>query len=220
MRSLPRQPAKRRLRRFGPLDGIRSSALGFATCRSTSTALTSLPTATCCADVDLGNKPPIHHSRTLALGNYLTAALPAPAVIVDTYSAVSSWPTYEHFAGNPPPEDAGCNMLSVLKYWRHSGLGKSDKITAFAAIQLKNHDELRTAVSLFGCAHLGVTLPDDVWAPGWRLNCTPLARPSTAKSPAAGWAQESKSRKEAVVVNRAAATRRASLRIIAGNNLS
>lgn len=159
----------------------------------------------------------MHDSRTFTLGSYLTAALPAPAPIVDNYSGVSTWPMYdndkwgdctcaaaghmvqawtaaasaevtppdsaidamyEHFVGNPPPDDAGCNMLSVLKYWRHTGLGKTDKITAFAAIQLKNHDQLRTAVSLFGSAYLGVALPDDVCVPGKMLTTHGSSRPA------------------------------------------
>ena len=32
---------------------------------------------------------------------------------------------YEHFVGTPPPADAGCDMLSVLKYWRSAGTGQA-----------------------------------------------------------------------------------------------
>ena len=66
---------------------------------------------------------------------------------------------YEHFVGNPPPADAGCNMLSVLKYWRNSGVG-GRKIEAFASIELKNQTEAQEAVYLFGSIYVGVELPD------------------------------------------------------------
>src|ERR1700721_1268081 len=29
---------------------------------------------------------------------------------------------YEHFVGTPPPPDKGCDMLSVLRYWRKAGI--------------------------------------------------------------------------------------------------
>jgi hypothetical protein len=66
---------------------------------------------------------------------------------------------YEHFVGNPPPPDAGCDMLSVLKYWRTSGLD-NHKVQAFAAVQLKNQSEAQCATYLFGSLYIGVALPD------------------------------------------------------------
>ncbi len=66
---------------------------------------------------------------------------------------------YEHFVGNPPPPDAGCNMLQVLNYWRKSGLDQH-KITAFAALRLKDRTEAMTALYLFGSIYIGVALPD------------------------------------------------------------
>jgi hypothetical protein len=66
---------------------------------------------------------------------------------------------YEHFVGDPPPPDAGCNMLQVLNYWRHTGLDKHN-IAAYAAVQLKNQAETQTALYLFGSIYIGVSLPD------------------------------------------------------------
>ena len=66
---------------------------------------------------------------------------------------------YEHFVGNPPPPDAGCNMLQVLNYWRMAGLA-DDKITAYAALELTNQTEAMTALYLFGSVYIGVALPD------------------------------------------------------------
>jgi hypothetical protein len=66
---------------------------------------------------------------------------------------------YEHFVGNPPPQDAGCNMLDVLKYWRSSGLG-GHQVTAFAALEPKNNVQARDALYMFGSVYIGVALPN------------------------------------------------------------
>lgn len=66
---------------------------------------------------------------------------------------------YEHFVSSPPPPDAGCDMLTVLKYWRKSGLDKH-QVTAFASLDLKNQSQAETAISLLGSIYIGVALPD------------------------------------------------------------
>ena len=64
---------------------------------------------------------------------------------------------YEHFT--TPGPDNGCDMLSVLKYWQSTGLGK-DKITAFAQVENKSTIQAQDAVNLFGSLYIGVELPD------------------------------------------------------------
>jgi hypothetical protein len=66
---------------------------------------------------------------------------------------------YEHFVGSPPPPDAGCDMLSVLKYWRNSGLDEH-KVTAFTSLEMKNQSQAKSAVYLVGSIYIGVALPD------------------------------------------------------------
>jgi hypothetical protein len=66
---------------------------------------------------------------------------------------------YEHFVGTPPPADEGCDMLSVLKYWRSTGLD-AHKVTAFAALDLKNTTQTQSAVSITGGIYIGVALPN------------------------------------------------------------
>jgi hypothetical protein len=66
---------------------------------------------------------------------------------------------YEHFVGDPPPPDQGCDMLSVLNYWRSTGLDRR-KITAFASIQLQNQTQAQNAIYLFGSLYIGVALPN------------------------------------------------------------
>lgn len=81
---------------------------------------------------------------------------------------------YKHFVRTPPPPDEGCNMLDVLEYWRKSGLRGKHKITAFAALEPRNHTQLRDAVYMFGSAYIGVALPDfavgpDMLAVPWQV---------------------------------------------------
>jgi len=66
---------------------------------------------------------------------------------------------YEHFVGTPPPADAGCDMLSVLKYWRKAGLGRH-KVQAFTALKLQDQSQAQSAIDLLGGIYLGVELPD------------------------------------------------------------
>jgi len=66
---------------------------------------------------------------------------------------------YEHFVGTPPPADAGCDMLSVLKYWRSAGLDHHN-IKAFASIKLTDQTEAQNSVYLFGSMYIGVALPN------------------------------------------------------------
>jgi hypothetical protein len=81
---------------------------------------------------------------------------------------------YEHFVGSPPPPDAGCNMLSVLKYWRASGLDKR-KVTAFASLDLKNHSQAQSAIYLLGSIYIGVALPN--FAVQRNMPCVPWVVP-------------------------------------------
>jgi hypothetical protein len=83
---------------------------------------------------------------------------------------------YEHFVGAPPPPDEGCSMLDVLKYWRKQGFAGKHKITAFAALELRNHTQLRDAIYMFGSAYIGVALPD--FAVGPDMRTTPWQVPS------------------------------------------
>jgi hypothetical protein len=66
---------------------------------------------------------------------------------------------YEHFVGTPPPPDEGCDMLSVLKYWRRSGLDQH-KVQAFASLQLGDQAQAQSAVYLLGAIYIGVALPN------------------------------------------------------------
>jgi len=81
---------------------------------------------------------------------------------------------YNHFAhGNP---DAGASMLSILKYWRKTGIG-GDKITAFAQLEPQNDIQARDAINIFGNLYIGLALPDFAVAPGTDFLQTPWEVP-------------------------------------------
>jgi hypothetical protein len=61
--------------------------------------------------------------------------------------------------GTPPPPDKGCDMLSVLKYWRRGGID-GHKVLAFTSIDLQNETQAQSACWLFGSIYIGVALPD------------------------------------------------------------
>jgi hypothetical protein len=79
---------------------------------------------------------------------------------------------YEHFVGTPPPPDKGCDMLSVLRYWRKAGID-SHEVLAFTSIDLQNQAQAQSACWLFGSIYIGVALPDFTVPP----NVDPLTIP-------------------------------------------
>jgi len=83
-------------------------------------------------------------------GNAATEVTPPDATVLKFY---------EHFVGTPPPPDEGCDMLTVLRYWRKTGLDQH-KVTAFTSLTLKDHTQAKSAIDLFGGIYIGVALPN------------------------------------------------------------
>lgn len=72
--------------------------------------------------------------------------------VVKAYSAVSG---FDPLTG---ANDNGAVMQDVLNYWRKTGIG-GHKILAFAEVNVKNLDELRAALDLFGTLYIGINFP-------------------------------------------------------------
>jgi hypothetical protein len=125
-------------------------------------ALPSPPTA-----VEYGEKVPAwpmyyndqYGDCTCAAAGHMIQNWTANAATEVTVPDQSVLSFYEHFVGTPPPPDAGCNMLQVLRYWRKTGVS-AHKVLAFASIDLKNQVQAQNAVWLFGSIYIGVALPD------------------------------------------------------------
>jgi len=69
--------------------------------------------------------------------------------VIDAYEAL--------VAGDP--SQAGISMLEALKYWRKTGIG-DHKIHSFVQANPKSRIALRSMIYLFGCAYLGLELPN------------------------------------------------------------
>jgi len=71
-------------------------------------------------------------------------------------------------------KDSGLDELNVLNYWQSNPVD-GQKITAFAAIDVKNHTHIKQAIELFGGVYLGFQVQQDAvqefdarkpWVPG------------------------------------------------------
>ena len=91
---------------------------------------------------------------TCAAAGHLIQSWTANASTEVTPPAATVLKFYEHFVGTPPPADAGCDMLSVLKYWRKAGL--RHKVQAFTALKLQDQSQAQSAIDLLGGVYLGV----------------------------------------------------------------
>jgi hypothetical protein len=80
------------------------------------------------------------------------AFTPTDKEVLKAYEAVSG------YTPSNPNSDQGAAVLDVLNYWRKTGVGRH-KILAYAALEPKNHDQVRDSVMLFGNCYLGVQLP-------------------------------------------------------------
>jgi hypothetical protein len=90
------------------------------------------------------------------------------ADILKAYEAISG---YDPSTGR---NDNGAVELSVLKYWRHTGIGKH-KITGFASVEPGNHLHVKQAAQLFGGVYIGVKLP--ITAQGQSMWTVPVGGP-------------------------------------------
>lgn len=125
---------------------------------------------------------------------------PADPAILKAYEDVGG------YKPGDPSTDNGCDMLTMLNYWRQTGVG-GHKIFAFVQVNLKNLSEVREAVYSFGNLYWGVQLPAsaqgaDSWtvpdggtastngSPGsWGGHCVPIVAVSPETLTCVTWGQ-------------------------------
>jgi hypothetical protein len=126
--------------------------------------------------------------------------VPTDQQILNAYEAIGG------YVPGDPSTDNGCVILDALNYWRKHGIA-GHKIFAYATVDWKNHDELRSAINIFGNVYIGIQLPitaqtQDVWtvapgalntpngAPGsWGGHCVPLVEMSPDFITCVTWGQ-------------------------------
>jgi hypothetical protein len=81
-----------------------------------------------------------------------TEVVPTDDQIESAYEAVSG------YVPSTGAHDDGAVELDVLNYWQSTGIA-GRTITAFAALEPKNQEQVRDAVYLFGGCYIGLALP-------------------------------------------------------------
>jgi hypothetical protein len=57
--------------------------------------------------------------------------------------------------------DPGADLLTALKFWQQTGIA-GRRIDAFGELNRSDIDEIKRGIALFGCAYVGLGLPDAV----------------------------------------------------------
>ena len=86
------------------------------------------------------------------------AKRPSPVTTAEVLAAYSAITGY---VPGDESTDNGANMLDVLSYWQHHGVG-GVKCGPYVAFDPKNKAQWKAAVYLFGFAYIGVSLPDRI----------------------------------------------------------
>lgn len=110
-----------------------------------------------------------------ALAREATITPITEADVVAAYAAITG---YDPITG---ANDQGAVELDVLRWWQTNSL-VTHKISAFAAINLANHEMLKAAIYLFDGAYLGVALPASAKGAGsweWLPDTGSMANPGS-----------------------------------------
>ena len=79
-------------------------------------------------------------------------------ITVTDQAILTAYEQWDGYNPNDPSSDQGGIELEVLKNWRKLGLA-GHQLRAFAEVDVSNTKELQQAITLFGCAYIGVALP-------------------------------------------------------------
>ena len=98
---------------------------------------------------------------------WTAARLPSSEYTVADSVVLSAYEAWDGYDPNNHDTDQGGIELDVLTDWKANGLGDHG-LEAFAAVNVKNQDEVKTAIDLFGGVYIGLSLPlsaqdQDVW---------------------------------------------------------
>lgn len=98
---------------------------------------------------------------TVAGANHLNQVWTSQAsteIIATTESAIADYSAMTGYDPADPTSDMGDDLLSVLNYWRQTGIN-GRKILAFVEVDITNLAHLKAAIAIFGGIYGGVQLP-------------------------------------------------------------
>ena len=147
---LPNDPTKPRLKLANVLEG---AAPAYPENRDWLSRVTNFP-------MYLNDR--IGDCTCAAVGHIIEVATTYGSGTTQTISDNDVLVAYEAVSGYDPrtgANDNGAVMQDVLNYWRKTGVG-GHKIVAFAEVDVRNEDELRQALNLFGFLYIGINFPD------------------------------------------------------------
>lgn len=87
-----------------------------------------------------------------------TQAAKGAAQVIPDSAVLAAYEAVGGYVPGDPSTDQGADELTVLKYWRKTGIG-GHKIAAFVAVDPQNSDHVRQAIALFGGLYLGIAMP-------------------------------------------------------------
>jgi hypothetical protein len=100
--------------------------------------------------------------------------------VIAAYSAVGG------YVAGEPETDRGCDMLSVLNYWRKFGIG-GHRIAAFVKLDHDNPYQIQAAINLFGGVYVGASLPKSAMASGGLWMAPDHNGPDSDRDRVGGW---------------------------------
>jgi hypothetical protein len=77
------------------------------------------------------------------------------SMVIAAYSAVTG------YVPGDPSTDRGTALIAALRWWRKRGID-AQRVRAFVEVDPRDADNVRRAIDWFGCAYVGVELPDAV----------------------------------------------------------
>ena len=87
-----------------------------------------------------------------------TAEAQKQQVIIPDQTILQLYETVGHYNPNNPNSDRGAIELNVLNYWLANPVA-GNQLSAFAALEPHNHQEIQDAVYIFGNCYIGLALP-------------------------------------------------------------
>lgn len=83
----------------------------------------------------------------------------ATTVTIGEDAVLAGYSALTGFTPDDPSTDQGAYIQDVMGYWRKTGIG-GHKILAYAAVDVRNLDEIEMALDLFGAVNVGINLPE------------------------------------------------------------